>query len=221
MAAKQATNSRGAARPAGRRPDHRTGGTTRPSRWTSRWTAIIAALAVLLLVTGWVALRGGPADSTDGAGQGSLDRIVLSSQGGRDVGDPAPEFSTPTTSGTDFSLPAGKPAVLFFMAGWCATCYPEAMALARINSEYGDQVAILAVSVDPSDSIDALRRFASQTGAQYGFVHDKDGSLTRALGVQALDTTVVVDGSGTIVFRDNLPTQEPVLLDALKKAGLT
>jgi peroxiredoxin len=189
-----------------------------PSR--RRWVLIAAVAAALLAATTWISLRG-DAGSASQVAPASPDCIELSAQGGRDVGDPAPEFTAPTTNGQDFSLPADKPAVLFFMAGWCVTCYPEAAALARIEQEYGDDVAILAVSPDPSDNVEALRRFADQVDARYGFVHDKDGALTAALGVQALDTTVVVNADGTIVYRDGVPTSEPILREALAKAGLT
>ncbi|WP_157937087.1 peroxiredoxin family protein [Geodermatophilus chilensis] len=181
---------------------------------------IAAAAAALLAATTWISLRGGAGSAAEGA-PASPDRIELLAQGGRNVGDPAPEFTASTTNGEDFSLPADKPAVLFFMAGWCATCYPEAAALARIGQEYGDDVAILAVSPDPNDNVEALRQFADQVDARYGFVHDKDGALTAALGIQALDTTVVVDADGTIVYRDGVPTSEPILREALAKAGLT
>jgi peroxiredoxin len=189
----------------------------RPSR--HRWVLVAAAAAVLLVAAAWLSLRGG--ESNAQGAPASPDCIELSAQGGRNVGDPAPAFTAPTTNGQDFSLPADKPAVLFFMAGWCATCYPEAAALARIEQEYGEDVAILAVSPDPNDNVEALRQFADQVDARYGFVHDKDGALTAALGIQALDTTIVVDADGTIVHRDGVPTLEPILREALAKAGLT
>jgi peroxiredoxin len=189
----------------------------RPSR--RRWVLIAAVATVLVAAAVWLSLRGG--ESNVQSAPASPDRIELSAQGGRNVGDPAPEFTAPTTNGQDFSLPVDKPAVLFFMAGWCTTCYAEAAALARIEQEYGDDVAILAVSPDPSDNVEALRQFADQVDARYGFVHDKDGALTAALGIQALDTTVVVDADGTIVYRDGVPTSEPALREALAKAGLT
>jgi peroxiredoxin len=199
----------------------RTGPSARRRSSRNRWLLVAATGTVLLIIaSSWAALRGGTARPDDGA-QATPDRITLSAQGGRNVGDPAPEFTAPTTNGQDFSLPVDKPAVLFFMAGWCTTCYAEAAALARIELEYGDDVAILAISPDPSDNVDALRQFADQVGARYGFVHDKDGTLTAALGIQALDTTVVVDADGIIVFRDSVPTEEPILREALAKAGLT
>jgi peroxiredoxin len=138
--------------------------------------------------------------------------------GGFEVGDRAPSFSVVTSAGSTFSLPARKPAGVFFMAGWCGTCIPEAQALAAIDKEFGDRVAIVAVSADPTDSPAALRRFAD--AARYGFAHDKDGTLATAVGVRSLDMTVVVDSEGRIVFRDAVPTGEATLRRALSRAGL-
>lgn len=199
--------------PAGRRGKH---------AGRRRWWAAAGAVVVLVALVVVASARGGddPPAAT-GAGSGEVTtRIVLASAGGSAVGDPAPAFEARTTAGTSFALPAGKPAVLFFMAGWCATCFPEATALENLNEELGDRVAILGVSPDPSDSLAAIRDFAGQAGASYGFVHDGDGTLAQALGVRSLDTTVIVDGDGRIVWRDSVPTSEAALRDALAQAGV-
>ncbi|MFP5371092.1 MAG: peroxiredoxin family protein, partial [Actinomycetes bacterium] len=98
----------------------------RPGRRRRLWLAVggIAVLAVLVVVA---SSRGGDAPTSTGSSEASS-RIVLASAGGSAVGDVAPSFEVTTTAGTAFALPAGKPAVLFFMAGWCATCIPEATA---------------------------------------------------------------------------------------------
>lgn len=185
-----------------------------------RWWAIAGAGVVLVALVVVVSARGGddPPAATDAADAAT--RIVLASAGGSGVGDTAPTFEVRTTTGTSFALPAGKPAVLFFMAGWCATCFPEATALESISEDLGDRVAILGVSPDPTDSLTAIRDFADQAGASFGFVHDGDGTLAQALGVRSLDTTVVVDADGRIVWRDSVPTSESALRDALAQAGV-
>lgn len=195
-------------------------GRRRGNRAGRRWWAAAGAVVVLVALVVVASARGGDdPPSATGSGEATT-RIVLASAGGSAVGDAAPAFEVRTTAGTNFALPAGKPAVLFFMAGWCATCFPEATALENLSEELGDQVAILGVSPDPSDSLAAIRDFAGQAGARYGFVHDGDGTLAQALGVRSLDTTVVVDADGRIVWRDSVPTSESALRDALAQAGV-
>lgn len=201
-------------------PPRRTRG---PKRSRARWWAITVAVIVVIITLG-AALLARTGRHSDPTAEGSLaptTRIALSSAGGSSVGEQAPSFVATTTAGASFTFPPGRPAVLFFMAGWCGTCIPEAAALDRVERDLGDRVAILGVDADPSDSLDSLQRFADTVGARYGFVFDGDGTLTQALGVRSLDTTVVVDAAGRIVFRDAAPTSEATLRDALAKAGLT
>lgn len=199
----------GRGRPTGRRPSSRGG---------RIWWALAGTVALLVAVVA-VSAQGGNDQPTAAGSAEPTTRVVLASAGGEAVGDDAPAFEVRTTAGSSFELPAGKPAVLFFMAGWCATCIPEAKALESIKQDLGDGVAILAVSSDPTDSLTAISAFAEEAGASYGFIHDSDGTLGQALGVRALDTTVVIDADGQIVWRDSVPSSETAIRDALAQAG--
>jgi peroxiredoxin len=201
-------------------PARRPAATARQRANRRRWLWAGAVAAAIVLASSAVALRGQPAAS-DGTDPAAATPVELVKAGGGDPGEQAPQFTATTTAGTQFSLPAGKPAVVFFMAGWCTSCYAEAQALARIEQQHGDKVSILAVSPDPSDSLAAIRRFAEQVGAEYGFAHDVTGTLAQALGARSLDTTVVVDAAGRVVYRDGHPTDEATLRTALAQAGLT
>lgn len=135
------------------------------------------------------------------------------------AGEPTPAFRVATVDGPEFTHPTGKPTVLFFMAGWCTDCLPEATALDAIERDLGDKVAILAVDADPTDPVESLRRFMATVGARYGFARDPEGRLTGRYGVRSLDTTVVTDAAGRMVFRDGVATDEDTLRDALRRAG--
>jgi len=146
--------------------------------------------------------------------------VQITKSGGSAVGENTPAFSLRTIDGDTFAAPSERPTVLFFMAGWCASCYPEARALSRINQDFEGRLSVLAVSADTGEGVPELKRFADQVGATYGFAQDKDGALTQALDVGSLDTTVVIDANGTIVYRDAVPTSEQVLRSAITKVGL-
>lgn len=89
----------------------------------------------------------------------------------------------------------------------------------RIHGTFGERVAILAVDVDPTEPLPTLTDFAGQAGSRYAYTRDSTASLTPALGVQAMDTTVVLDAAGHIVYRDAVPTDEATLRTALAQAG--
>lgn len=116
---------------------------------------------------------------------------------GGKVGDTAPALAVETISGSTFSLPAGKPAIAFFMTVACGSCVEESVALGRIERSFGDRVAILAVDMNPSEPVEYLKDFARSVGDPgYVFAIDARGDLMKAFEARALDTTVVVDESG-------------------------
>ena len=131
-------------------------------------------------------------------------------------GAPAPDFSVPTLDGRMFTLSRAlgesKPVVLFFMAYWCGTCVPEARALARLHARYGDQVVIVALDVDPTSTPEDLAAFREAAGnPDYIWAFDRDNTVALAYRVTRLDTTVIIDPQGRIVFRDEVPTSYETL----------
>ncbi len=130
-------------------------------------------------------------------------------------------FSARDVDGRRVQVGAGKPGALFFFAGWCGPCQIEARALGRVQAEFGSRVAITAVSPDPSDSVAAIRLFRRNSGGpSYPFVWDSAGALGRQYAVRALDTTIVFDKAGNVVFRDAAVTDVDTLRAAFRKAGV-
>lgn len=142
---------------------------------------------------------------------------------GSKVGDFAPGFTVPTLDGSQFNLveQQGKPAVIFFMAYWCGTCIPEARALGQLQQEYGDDLTLIAIDVDPSSTLEALTNFKEAAdNANITWAFDTGQQVTNDYQVQALDTTLILDSEGRIVYRDAFPTTYDVLKEALAELGL-
>lgn len=130
-------------------------------------------------------------------------------------------FRTEDIDGRPVQLRPGKPGALFFFAGWCGSCVVEASALDRVERDLGRRVDIAAISPDPSDSLEAIRRFRRNAGyPRYPFVWDSAGTLATQFAVRALDTTIVYDRDGTVVFRDAAVTDVKTLREAFRKAGI-
>lgn len=189
-------------------------GAARPRRFSLTWPVVLGAVVVVLTL-GWLALQPG--------GDSGSPVARRQAPSGGEVGELAPPLTVRTISGTDFSVPAGgRPTVLFFMAGWCDTCLPEAMALDHIQRDFGDRIAILAIDADPSDSLPTLQGFVRAAGnPAYPFAQDTHGELVTAFSARTLDTTVITDASGRIVFRDAVPSDEATLRAALREVGLS
>ena len=182
-------------------------------RQRKRWLVAAAAGALVLGVLGLSALRGG----------GSTTSTLVSVHGptATGIGSTAPTFTAPTVSGAAFVYPTQKPTLLYFMAGWCGTCVPEAQALARLQPSVGNRAALVAVDADPSDSWSSLRSFARSVGSPgYSFAKD-NGQVDAAFGVNSLDTTIVLDASGRVVYRNIGGLDDAGLRAALAKAGVS
>jgi peroxiredoxin len=131
----------------------------------------------------------------------------------------APAAAFRTIDGRDVTLAGlhGQPVALYFMASWCGTCVPEAQAwgqIARDGSVQGLQVFV--IDVDPVDSAQALANFRDRyVGGGLHWVFDADQTLTRAFGVASLDTTVLIDASGRVAYRNTVPLSVTQLRQAL------
>ncbi|MBI3733587.1 MAG: TlpA family protein disulfide reductase [Chloroflexi bacterium] len=139
---------------------------------------------------------------------------------GAQIGKVAPDFTLPTLGGGTFTLAdkRGKPTVVFFMAYWCGSCIPEAIALGKLQQEYGDKVSIAAVNIDPSATWETIEQFKQAAGdPPLVWASDFDQKVTFAYAVRALDTTLILDREGRIAYRDEIPTQYKTLKGELEK----
>lgn len=125
-------------------------------------------------------------------------------------GELAPDFTVQTIAGTPYSLAEhrGRVVVLMFTAPGCGECIPELVSLSKIHAEYASRgVDILAVNVDPYMTTEDVAEFKDAIGdADYAWAQDEGGIVTRAYGVRALETTVIIDRSGRIAYRDERTT---------------
>ena len=180
----------------------RTGGSRR------RWLAIGGAAVVTLLVLAvtYTAL------SQPSPAPGAVSFAAGSSEA-------ATAFTASTLSGEKVSVPGGKPSVVFFFSATCGTCGPGARALAEAQASTPD-ANYVAVDIDPNESVDVVREFLTANDAgTLAYARDTDAALTRAYQLTQLSTAVVLDASGTEVYRGVDPTATQIR-SALSKAGV-
>ena len=114
-------------------------------------------------------------------------------------------FTGTTLDGAAFDAAtlAGKPAVLWFWAPWCATCASEAQSVADLHDEYGDRLGILGIG--GLGTTEAMREFVDdmQVG---GVPHlsDPAGKLWQRFGIAQQSWYVFVDTQGEITYRGYL-----------------
>jgi len=129
-------------------------------------------------------------------------------QGGQGIdrshrGAAAPVSGFRDGDGGDTSLAAfkGKPTLVNLWASWCAPCVKELPTLDRLAAQREGELNVVAISQDmaPQSSVTAFLQ--SHRIATLEAHHDPEMSLTDALGVQIMPTSVLYDAAGREVWR--------------------
>lgn len=91
----------------------------------------------------------------------------------------------------------GRGVVLNFWATWCAPCVAEMPALDRLRARVaGRGIEVLALSGD-REGAPVVEAFFERHGIEtLPVAVDRGLAAARALGIQGLPTTVLVDGAG-------------------------
>jgi thiol-disulfide isomerase/thioredoxin len=176
-----------------------------------RWLTIAGAAVVTLLVLAvtYTALSSQPAPTSTA---GAASTTARSSNA-------ATAFTATTLSGDQVTVPGGKPSLVFFFSATCGSCGPGARALAEAQASTPG-ANYVAVDIDPSESVAVVRSFLTANGAStLAYARDTDAALTRAYELTQLSTAVVLDASGTEVYRGVDPTPAQIRA-ALTKAGV-
>lgn len=116
----------------------------------------------------------------------------------------------------------GKPIIIDFFATWCKPCNRELSAISEVYGEWQSEtgVRLIAVSIDQAHHINKVKPLVDQLGWPYEVLLDPNSELKRALGVQLIPYTLIVDGNGKIVYKHSgyVDGEEDELFEEVKKA---
>lgn len=131
----------------------------------------------------------------------------------------AEAFTAQTAAGAQVSVPGSKPSVLFFFSVECGACGPFTKLLAEVQLSAPDAANYVAVDVASYETAPDVEAFLAQNQASsLAYAIDTNTRLISAYQVNQLSTAVVLDASGTEVFRGVEPSVAQIR-DALTKAG--
>lgn len=115
----------------------------------------------------------------------------------------------------------GKPIIINFWATWCSPCKRELNNIAEMYEEWQEEtgVMLVAISIDDARNMAKVRPYVDGKSWEYEVYIDPNGDFKRALGVNNVPHTFLVDGNGNIVWQHNSYSEgdEYELFDLVKK----
>lgn len=115
----------------------------------------------------------------------------------------------------------GKPIVISFWATWCKPCKTELNTIAEEYEDWQEEtgVKLIAVSIDNARSTGRVEPYVNGQGWEYQVLLDPNGDLKRAMNVNNVPHTFLIDGKGNIVWDHNnyADGDEEELFEQIKK----
>lgn len=116
-------------------------------------------------------------------------------------GDKAPNFALTDIDGKRVTLEQyrGKTVVIAFWSTWCSRCEEELVFLRDALGNRRD-VAVLLVNQDSERTVPVsrIRQVKEKLGIEFPILIDEGLALWESYGINALPTSVVVDGNGDV-----------------------
>ena len=99
----------------------------------------------------------------------------------------------------------GKPIIISFWATWCSPCKKELNTIHDVFEDWVEEtgVKLIAVSVDDERTKSRVSPYVDSKGWEYDILLDPNGEFKRAMGVNNVPHTFVINGTGKIVYSHN------------------
>jgi peroxiredoxin len=124
-------------------------------------------------------------------------------------GDNIPSASLKTLDGSKINSSTfsnnGKPIIISFWATWCKPCKKELDAIAENYADWQKEtgVKLIAISIDDARTTGKVVTDVKTKGWEYEVYLDENQDFKRAMNVNNVPHTFLVDGNGKIVWSHN------------------
>lgn len=99
----------------------------------------------------------------------------------------------------------GQPIVISFWATWCAPCKRELNTIAEVYDEWQEEtgVKLVAISIDDVRNINKVAPYVNGQAWDYEVYIDPNSEFRRAMNVNNVPHTFLLDGDKKIVYQHN------------------
>ncbi|MEJ6775888.1 MAG: TlpA disulfide reductase family protein [Crocinitomicaceae bacterium] len=113
------------------------------------------------------------------------------------------------------------PVIISFWATWCSPCKRELNTIQDVYPDWQEEtgVELVAVSIDDEKTKNMVPLYANGKGWDYLVLMDTNGDFKRAMGVNNVPHTFLLDAEGNIVYSHNnyAPGDEDELYEEVLK----
>jgi cytochrome c biogenesis protein CcmG, thiol:disulfide interchange protein DsbE len=117
----------------------------------------------------------------------------------------------------------GKPIIISFWATWCKPCVNELTTIEDVYEDWQKEtgVILIAVSIDDSKTSGNVKPLINGKGWDYQILLDVNSDFKRAMNVNLVPHTFVINGNGEIVWQHTSFSQgsELKLIDIVRKVA--
>ncbi|PLR78576.1 alkyl hydroperoxide reductase [Bacillus sp. V3-13] len=116
---------------------------------------------------------------------------------GLKMGVKAPDFELTSLTGETVKLSdfKGKKVMLNFWATWCPPCKAEMPAMEKFYQQMKDEVAVLAVNIDPTNDV---KGFTEEQGVTFTILLDDQEEASKIYQIISIPTTFYIDEAGIV-----------------------